>query len=51
MSRHPEVCRYCATVLANSKKMLELLQRFISENMLSVYGQELAEDLVERILE
>lgn len=23
MSRHPEVCRYCATVLANSKKMLE----------------------------
>ncbi len=40
-----------AKLFANSKKMLELLQRFISENMLSVYGQELAEDLVERILE
>ena len=33
----------------NFKKMKELLEKFISENMLSVYGQELAEDLLERI--
>jgi hypothetical protein len=29
--------------------MKDLLERFISENMLSVYGEELAEDLLERI--
>jgi hypothetical protein len=40
-----------AKLFSNSKKMLELLQRFISENMLSVYGEELAEDLIECILE
>ena len=39
-----------ARLMATSKEMLELLQIFISENMLSVYGQELAEDIVERIL-
>ena len=35
--------------LSNFNKMKDLLERFISENMLSVYGEELAEDLLERI--
>ena len=39
-----------ARLFANSKKMLQLLQKFVSENMLSVYGEELAEDLILRIL-
>lgn len=39
-----------ARLMAHSKEMLELLQKFISENMLSVYGQELAENVIERAL-